>query len=165
MLYYLFYYLLRPRFSPFNVFRYITVRTTVASLTALFLSLALWSMGDRPAAAVGAGETVHSRRGPKDPSEKSGNAHDGGVLIRRVDRGADAALGGLWRNAYVILAVCATLAFGAIGFPWTITIKWCARRNLGLTARGKFLLQVLVCFGVGGGARWLTAQRDSIQPS
>ena len=41
MLYYLFFYALRPHFSALNVFRYITVRTAVASLTALFLTLAL----------------------------------------------------------------------------------------------------------------------------
>ena len=39
MLYYLFFFLLRPHFSPLNVFRYITVRTALASLTALFLTL------------------------------------------------------------------------------------------------------------------------------
>jgi len=41
MLYYLFFFALRPHFSPLNVFRYITVRTAVASLTALGLSLLL----------------------------------------------------------------------------------------------------------------------------
>ena len=47
MLYYLFFYALRPHFSPLNVFRYITVRTAVASLTALLLSLLLgpWVIG------------------------------------------------------------------------------------------------------------------------
>ena len=39
MLYYLFFYILKPFFSPLNVFRYITVRTAVASVTALLLSL------------------------------------------------------------------------------------------------------------------------------
>ena len=41
MLYYLFYYVLHPYFSPLNVFRYITVRTAVASITALVISLLL----------------------------------------------------------------------------------------------------------------------------
>src|ERR1700687_6268149 len=41
MLYYLFYEVLRKYFSPLNLFRYITVRTAYASLTALFLSLAM----------------------------------------------------------------------------------------------------------------------------
>ena len=41
MLYYLFFYALRPHLNALNVFRYITVRTAVASLTALLLTLLL----------------------------------------------------------------------------------------------------------------------------
>ena len=41
MLYYLFFYGLRPHLNALNVFRYITVRTAVASLTALFTTLLL----------------------------------------------------------------------------------------------------------------------------
>ena len=41
MLYYLFFFALHRYFSPLNVFRYITVRTAVASLTAMGLSLLL----------------------------------------------------------------------------------------------------------------------------
>ena len=57
----------------------------------------------------------------------------------------------LWadlRNPYVLLALGATLAFGAIGFIDDYN-KVVRKRNLGLTARGKFLLQVLTCVGVG----------------
>ncbi len=39
MLYYLLYHTLQHYFSPLNVFRYITVRTVYASLTAMFLAL------------------------------------------------------------------------------------------------------------------------------
>ncbi len=39
MLYYLLYHVLQRFFSPLNVFRYITVRTVYASLTAMFLAL------------------------------------------------------------------------------------------------------------------------------
>ena len=39
MLYYLLYHVLQKYFSPLNVFRYITVRTVYASLTAMFLAL------------------------------------------------------------------------------------------------------------------------------
>ena len=41
MLYYLLYHVLQKYFSPLNVFRYITVRTVYASLTAMFLALVL----------------------------------------------------------------------------------------------------------------------------
>ena len=48
----------------------------------------------------------------------------------------------------MLLAIGATLAFGAIGFIDDYN-KVVRKRNLGLTARGKFLLQVLTCIGVG----------------
>src|SRR5260370_18283434 len=53
------------------------------------------------------------------------------------------------RNPYVNLAMGATLAFGAIGFTDDYN-KVVRRRNLGLTPRVKFGLQVLTCILVGG---------------
>ena len=53
------------------------------------------------------------------------------------------------RNLYVLLAVGATLAFGAIGFVDDYS-KVVRKHNQGLTARKKFLLQVLTCIAVGG---------------
>ena len=41
MLYYLLFFVLHKHWSPLNVFRYLTVRTAIATLTSLFLSLAL----------------------------------------------------------------------------------------------------------------------------
>ena len=41
MLLYLFYHLLQPYFHALNVFRYITVRTALASVTALLITLVL----------------------------------------------------------------------------------------------------------------------------
>ncbi len=52
------------------------------------------------------------------------------------------------RNPYVLLALGATLGFGAIGFADDYS-KVVRRRNQGLTAAEKFLLQVLVCLIVG----------------
>ena len=146
MLYYVFYYLLRPRFSPVNVFRYITVRTTVASLTALFLSLALGPWVIERLRQLQVKQYIRDE-GPKDHQKKAGTPTMGGVLI--VASIVVPTL--LWadlRSPYVILAVGATLAFGAIGFVDDYN-KVVRRRNLGLTARRKFLLQVLVCFCVG----------------
>jgi len=146
MLYYVFYYLLRPRFSPFNVFRYITVRTTVASLTALFLSLAMGPWVIERLRQLQVKQYIRDE-GPKDHQKKAGTPTMGGVLI--VASIVVPTL--LWadlRSPYVILAVGATLAFGAIGFVDDYN-KVVRRRNLGLTARRKFLLQVLVCFCVG----------------
>ncbi len=146
MLYYLFFYLLRPHFSPLNVFRYITVRTAVASITALLLSLLLgpWVIERLREMQV---KQYIREDGPKGHQKKAGTPTMGGVLIVA----AIVIPTILWadlRNPYVLLALGATLAFGAIGFIDDYN-KVVRRRSLGLTARGKFLLQVLTCIGVG----------------
>ncbi|HKS67585.1 MAG TPA: phospho-N-acetylmuramoyl-pentapeptide-transferase [Candidatus Acidoferrales bacterium] len=142
MLYYLFVHLLRPYYSPLNVFRYITVRTAVASLTALILSLLLgpWVIERLRELQV---KQYIREEGPKGHQKKAGTPTMGGVLIV----GAIAVPTLLWadlRNVYVLLALGATLAFGAIGFVDDYN-KVVRKRNLGLTARKKFLLQVLTC--------------------
>lgn len=145
MLYYVFYFLLRPHFSALNVFRYITVRTAVASLTALILTLLLgpWVIERLRALQV---KQYIREEGPKNHQKKAGTPTMGGVLIV----GGIAVPTLLWadlRNVYVLLALGATLAFGAIGFIDDYN-KVVRRRNLGLTARQKLGLQVLTCLGV-----------------
>jgi phospho-N-acetylmuramoyl-pentapeptide-transferase len=147
MLYYLFFYLMRPYFSPFNVFRYITVRTAVASLTALLLSLLLgpWVIERLRELQV---KQYIRQEGPKEHHKKAGTPTMGGVLI--VAAIVIPTL--LWadlRNPYVILALGATLAFGTIGFLDDY-YKVVRRRNMGLTPRAKFGFQVLTCVLVGG---------------
>ncbi|HWW50635.1 MAG TPA: phospho-N-acetylmuramoyl-pentapeptide-transferase [Verrucomicrobiae bacterium] len=146
MLYYLFYYAMRPHFSPFNVFRYITVRTAVASLTALLLSLLLGPWVIERLRDLQVRQYIR-REGPERHQAKAGTPTMGGVLIV-----ASIVLPTLlWadlRNTYVLLALGSTLAFGAIGFVDDYN-KVVRRQNLGLTARGKFFLQVLTCIAVG----------------
>jgi phospho-N-acetylmuramoyl-pentapeptide-transferase len=146
MLYYLFFYVLRPYFSPLNVFRYITVRTAVASLTALLISLLLgpWVIERLRDMQV---KQYIREEGPKSHHAKAGTPTMGGVLI--VAAIVIPTL--LWvdlRNPYALLALGATLAFGAIGFVDDYN-KIVRKRNLGLTARVKFSLQVLTCAVVG----------------
>jgi phospho-N-acetylmuramoyl-pentapeptide-transferase len=122
------------------VFRYITVRTAVASLTALLISLLLgpWVIERLRDMQV----KQHIREeGPKTHHAKAGTPTMGGVLI--VAAIVIPTL--LWadlRNPYVLLALGATLSFGAIGFVDDYN-KIVRKRNLGLTARVKFSLQVL----------------------
>ncbi|MBZ5501837.1 MAG: phospho-N-acetylmuramoyl-pentapeptide-transferase [Acidobacteriia bacterium] len=152
MLYYLFFYALRPHFSPLNVFRYITVRTAVATLTALALSFLLGPWMIKRLRELQVKQYIREE-GPQRHHAKAGTPTMGGVLI--VAAIVVPTL--LWadlRNPCVILAVAATLAFGAIGFVDDYN-KVVRRRNLGLTARRKFLLQVLVCVFVGVVLVWL----------
>jgi phospho-N-acetylmuramoyl-pentapeptide-transferase len=146
MLYYLFFFLLRPHFSPLNVFRYITVRTAVASISALLLSLLMgpWMIERLRAMQV---KQYIREEGPKAHQKKAGTPTMGGVLI--VAAIIIPTL--LWadlRNAYVLLAIGATLAFGTIGFVDDYN-KVVRKRSMGLTPRAKFGLQVLTCFVVG----------------
>ena len=146
MLYYLFVFLLRPHFSPLNVFRYITVRTAMASSSALLLSLLLgpWVIERLRELQV---KQYIREEGPKAHQKKAGTPTMGGVLI--VASIVIPTL--LWadlRNPYVILATGATLAFGAIGFVDDYN-KVVRKRNMGLRPRAKFSLQVLTCVVVG----------------
>jgi len=146
MLYYLLVFVLRAHFSPLNVFRYITVRTAVASLTALALSLIMgpWVIGRLREMQV---KQYIREEGPKAHHKKAGTPTMGGVLIVA----AIVIPTILWadlRSPAVLLALGATLSFGAIGFIDDYN-KVVRRRNLGLTARVKFLLQLLTCTFVG----------------
>jgi phospho-N-acetylmuramoyl-pentapeptide-transferase len=146
VLYYIFVFLLRRHFSPLNVFRYITVRTAVASLTALALSLLLgpWVIERLREMQV---KQYIREEGPKGHQKKAGTPTMGGVLIVA----AIIIPTFLWadlRSPAVLLAMGATLAFGAIGFIDDYN-KVVRKRNLGLTARKKFLFQVLTCIMVG----------------
>jgi phospho-N-acetylmuramoyl-pentapeptide-transferase len=146
MLYYLFYFLLRPHFSPLNVFRYITVRTAVASISALLLSLLMgpWVIERLRSLQV---QQYIREEGPKAHQKKAGTPTMGGVLI--VAAIVIPTL--LWadlRNPYVLLAIGATVAFGTIGFVDDYN-KVVRKRNMGLTPRAKFGYQVLTCFVVG----------------
>lgn len=146
MLYYFFFFMLRRHFSPLNVFRYITVRTAAASLTALLLSLLLgpWMIERLRSLQV---KQYIREEGPQRHQAKAGTPTMGGLLI--VAAIVIPTL--LWadlRNPYVVLAVAATLAFGAIGFVDDYS-KVVRKHNRGLTGWGKFALQVLTCVFVG----------------
>jgi phospho-N-acetylmuramoyl-pentapeptide-transferase len=146
MLYYVLYYVLQPYFSPLNVFRYITVRTAYASLTALVLCLVLGPWVIRKLREMQIGQYIREE-GPESHQAKAGTPTMGGVLI---------VLGVviptlLWadlRNPFVWLALAAMLSFAAIGFADDYN-KVVRKRSLGLTGRTKFFLQILTAVGVG----------------
>jgi len=146
MLYYLLFFVLKPHFSPLNVFRYITVRTAVASLTALLLSMLLGPWVIERLREMQVKQYIRAE-GPERHHAKAGTPTMGGVLI--VAAIVIPTL--LWadlRNPYVLLALGATVSFGAIGFVDDYN-KIVRRRNLGLTAKSKFGFQVLTCVTVG----------------
>src|ERR1700690_1115162 len=145
MLYYLLYEELQKYVSPFRVFRYVTFRTAFASLTALFLCIVLgpWLIAKLRTFQI----KQHIREdGPKSHQKKEGTPTMGGVLIV-ISIVIPTLLWADLRFLYVWIAILGLLANAAIGFADDY-LKVSRRRNLGLTARQKFLLQVGVAFGV-----------------
>jgi phospho-N-acetylmuramoyl-pentapeptide-transferase len=141
MLYYLLYEKLHPYISPFRVFRFVTFRTACASLTAFVLCLVLgpWFIAKLRQLSIG----QHIREeGPKSHQTKAGTPTMGGVLI--VVSIILPTL--LWANlefTYVWIALFGLISFAAIGFIDDYA-KLLKKRNLGLTSRQKFGLQMMV---------------------
>ncbi|MCC7175119.1 MAG: phospho-N-acetylmuramoyl-pentapeptide-transferase [Bryobacterales bacterium] len=146
MLYWLLYELLYPRFMPFPLFRYVTVRTAFAGITALLISMALgpWMIGTLRRFQIG----QHIREeGPQSHQRKAGTPTVGGLLIILAIL-IPSLLWANLRNPHLWVAMFGLASFGAIGF-WDDYAKLRTRRNLGLTGRKKLLLQVLAALMVG----------------
>ncbi len=156
----MFYHLLYPlheQFGAFNVFRYITFRTAMATLTALLVALMLGPTLIRQLRQFQIGQEIRAE-GPQSHQSKRGTPTMGGLLVIM----AVVLPTLLWSdltNRFLWIVVGSTLAFGAIGFIDDYT-KVAKKRNLGLTARDKFGLQVLVGIGVGAGLMWLAGEGE-----
>jgi len=153
MFYYL-YLALHDEFRIFNLFRYITFRTAYASLTALFLALVLGPWLIRRLKEFQVGQYVRED-GPRSHQTKAGTPTMGGVLISLCIV-VPTLLWSDLRNVFVWLVLAVTLAFAGIGF-WDDYQKVRQRQNLGLTARTKLLLQILVSFTFGVSLIFLSA--------
>ncbi|MEQ1947445.1 MAG: phospho-N-acetylmuramoyl-pentapeptide-transferase [Bryobacteraceae bacterium] len=155
MFYWLFFEKLFRVYSPFRVFQYATFRTGMASLTALLLSLLLgpWMIARLRRFQIG----QHIREeGPKSHQKKAGTPTMGGVLIVisivvPTLLWANLSVPGIW------VALTALILFGAVGFLDDYS-KVRKKQNLGLTARGKLVLQFLAAFAVGLELLWMNAR-------
>jgi phospho-N-acetylmuramoyl-pentapeptide-transferase len=154
-------YALRGEISGLNVVRYITFRTAVASLTALFLVLVLGPWMIEQLHKLQVGQFIREE-GPKAHQAKAGTPTMGGLLI----------LAGivvptlLWAdltNRNVWILVLSILAFGAIGFTddYLKTVK---KQNLGLKGRAKMAGQVGTGLAIGI-AVYMMSLRDATQYS
>jgi len=146
MLYHL-YQLFQPAYSPLRVFGYITVRTALASLTALLLGLLLGPWMIRCLRRMQIQQFVREE-GPRSHHAKAGTPTMGGILIV-VATVVPTLLWDDLTNAYVLLALFVMLGFAAIGFLDDYS-KVVRRHNLGLSGRAKLLLQFVIstCAGV-----------------
>ncbi len=146
MLYWLLFETLQPYFGPFRLFGYVTVRTAGALVSALLISVLLGPWMIRKLREFSIGQFIRDD-GPKSHETKAGTPTMGGLLIV-VSILVPTLLWANLRNVYVWIAMGSLVGFGAIGFydDYTKLIKM---RNLGLTARQKFMLQVLVAMIIG----------------
>ncbi len=130
-------------YSGFNVFQYLTLRTVLSTLTALFISFLIgpamirWLAGYR-------GQPIRDD-GPQTHLVKAGTPTMGGALILVAVTVATL----LWanpRNFYVWMVLLVTLAFGAIG--WVDDYRKLVKQNpAGLSARAKYFWQTVVGLG------------------
>jgi phospho-N-acetylmuramoyl-pentapeptide-transferase len=137
----------RDQVPGLNVVRYITFRTAVASLTAMFLVLVLGPWMIERLRAFQIGQYIREE-GPQAHKAKAGTPTMGGLLI----------LTGilvptlLWAdltNRNIWIVVLSTIAFGAIGFIDDYS-KVVRKRNLGLTGRKKLAAQIAIGLVLGG---------------
>jgi phospho-N-acetylmuramoyl-pentapeptide-transferase len=154
MLYYLFYELpwLRAQMSVLNVVRYITVRTAVAAITALALSLILGPWLVRKLREFQIGQIIR-QDGPDSHLAKAGTPTMGGLLILTATL-VPTLLWANLRNPYVWIAVLTTLAYGAIGFADDY-LKIVRKSHDGLLPRYKIANQIVVGVAVGLALLWL----------
>ncbi len=145
MLYHLL-YPLRDWWFGFNVFKYITFRAAMASITAFLLTLLLGPAVIRWLTAMKIGQTLRQKEEVGElydlHQHKGGTPTMGGVLILLALLGATL----LWAdllNIRVILAVAVTAAYGLIGFLDDFS-KLKHRNSRGVAARMKLFWQAAV---------------------
>ena len=146
MVYFLVHYV-SPDFARLlNVFRYITVRTALASLTALLFGLVVGPWMVRRLRQLQIGQFIRED-GPRSHQSKAGTPTMGGILIVTATILPTLFWADLG-NRYVQLASLGILAFGAIGFADDYS-KVMRRHNQGLGGRSKLFLQIIVSFAAG----------------
>lgn len=137
------YYLLVPfakEHIAFNVFRYITFRTAMATVTALVLSFVLgpWLVGKLRALQAG-GETIREDT-PERHRAKAGTPTMGGILILVAILSSTLLWANL-KNRYVWVVVLVTAGLGLIGF---LDDARKLRTRKGLSIKQKFGAQLLL---------------------
>jgi phospho-N-acetylmuramoyl-pentapeptide-transferase len=157
MLYYLLYEQLFKHISPLRVFGYTTSRTAFASLTALFLCIALGPRLIEKLRYLQIGQYIREE-GPKSHQKKAGTPTMGGILII-ISIVVPTLLWADLANPYVWIATLTLLAFGWIGFLDDYA-KVTKQRNLGLSGKRKLLYQFIVGFCFAASLLFMRAWGD-----
>jgi phospho-N-acetylmuramoyl-pentapeptide-transferase len=125
----------------FNVFSYITLRTVLASMTALVISFVIGPWMIRKLTVLKIGQSVRSD-GPQTHLVKAGTPTMGGALILTAVAVTTLLWGDL-SNRYVWACLVTTVGFGAIG--WIDDYRKVVHKNSkGLSAKSKFFWQTVI---------------------
>lgn len=138
-------YNLHDIFSPFNVFRYITFRTSLAVLTAMFFSLVFGPWFINKLKNLSLTQQIRDD-GPKAHFKKAGTPTMGGIIIISSILVAMLLWGDL-RNIYILVMLFSIVSFGFVGFLDDY-LKIIRKSHKGLRAYQKFGLQILLAFGI-----------------
>jgi len=142
MLYY-FLYPLREAWFGFNVFRYLTFRAAMASVTAFLISVIFGPMIIRWLRRMSFGQPIrreHVETLHTITKHKQGTPTMGGVLIILAIV-VSTVLWGDMTNMYVVMALVSTVWLGLLGFVDDY-LKVSKKHNKGMTARVKLIGQV-----------------------
>ena len=137
---------LRDDFFFFNVFRYITVRTAAAGITALVLSFLLGPRLIRLLERKQIGQEIRAD-GPKSHYAKKGTPSMGGILIILCTL-VPTLLWGNLDNIYVWVAVLSMVLFGLVGLVDDV-LKVRRKQSLGLRPGQKIALQIALAAAIG----------------
>jgi phospho-N-acetylmuramoyl-pentapeptide-transferase len=146
MFYWLFYEKLFHYYTPFRLFQYSTVRTAMASITALLLSIALgpWLIARLRQYQIG----QHIREdGPQSHQKKAGTPTMGGLLIC-LSIVVPTLLWANLRLPSIWVALTGLLSFASVGLLDDY-LKIKRKHNQGLTAAQKFTLEIIAALLVG----------------
>ncbi len=145
-MFYHFLYPLANEFSALNVFKYITFRTGGALLTALLMSFLLGPRFISLLKSLQAHGQPIREDGPQTHLEtKKGTPTMGGVLILASILISTLLWGNL-TNIYVWIVFGITVGFGLLG-AIDDYLKLTKRSSKGVSAKGKFLFQILLSAG------------------
>lgn len=143
---YILLYNLHNWFSPFNVFRYITFRTSLAVLSAMLFTVILGPGIINRLKRLSMTQQIRDD-GPKTHMGKTGTPTMGGLLIILCILLSVFMWGDL-KNTYVWVMIISLVGFGGIGFLDDY-LKIARKNHKGLRAYQKFGMQIALAFLIG----------------
>jgi phospho-N-acetylmuramoyl-pentapeptide-transferase len=139
-------YSMHEWFSPLNVFRYITFRTSLAVATAMLASLILGPWIIKRLKVLHMTQQIRDD-GPKAHMGKAGTPTMGGLLIM-LSILITILMWGDLKNIYIWTMIAALVGFGLIGF-FDDYLKVLKQNHRGLRAYQKFGLQIALALAIG----------------